>query len=285
MAGTDFVADFAASPQTIDFNGGTSHTSLAPGASIVVRLQAQVRNDVGSGATLTNPADVDWASKDGAPADSRVYDDGPRETNYTARHELRVEHPPGRPRSPRSVTPATARIGETLTYTCASRCRPRRSPISPDLTDAIATDGLRYVPGSAAISDVSGDPQTAAVLAGVTEDTSARSGLDPDLRSAVAHRQRRPSHPTGDTDYVFDLTFQMQVTGKDRSRAPGCGTRPPGRPLRRHGDVRLERRSGPAQLAGERDRDDRDNPSSTIDQEFQRRTRPSRRPRPSTAPS
>ena len=217
-AGTDFVADFAASPQTIDFNAGTSHTSLAPGASIVVNFTAQVRNDVGSGATLTNTADVDWTSKDGAPADSRVYDDGPNETNYT----LDTSSASITTRAAaltKSVAPATARIGETLTYTVRVTVPAETVAYAPSLTDAVATDGLRYVPGSAAISDVSGDPQVAAVLAGVTEDTSPAPGstLAFALQSPIDNAD--PSHPTGDTDYVFDLTFQMQVTGKADSGA------------------------------------------------------------------
>ena len=211
--GTDFAADFAASPQTIDFNGGTSHTSLAPGAAIVVRFTAQVRNDVGSGATLTNVADVDWSSKDGAPADSRVYDDGVNETNYT----LDTSSASITTRAAalaKSVTPATARIGETLTYTVRVTVPAETVAYTPGLADAIATDGLSYVPGSAAISAVSGDPQTLAVLTGVTEDTSPAPGSSLTFALQTPIDNADPSHPVGDSDYVFDLSFQMQVTGK-----------------------------------------------------------------------
>ena len=214
QAGTDYSSDFSGNPQTIDFNGGTSHTSLAPGASLVVRYSAQVRNDVGSGATLTNSADVDWTSKDGAPAGSRVYDDGVHETGYTADTDTASIQTQTAALT-KSVAPATARIGETLTYTMRVTVPAETVAISPDLTDAIATDGMSYVPGSATITNVSGNPQTGAALAGVTEDTSASPGSTIDFRFQSPIDNADPSHPLGDDDYVFDLTFQVQVTGKD----------------------------------------------------------------------
>ncbi len=214
VAGTDFASDFSGNPQTIDFNGGTSHTSLAPGASLVVRYSAQVRNDVGSGATLTNSANVDWASKDGAPAGSRVYDDGPREIGYTADTDTASIQTQAAALT-KDVTPATARIGETLTCTMRVTVPAETVAISPDLSDAIATDGMSYVPGSATVTDVSGDPQTHAVLAAVTEDTSASPGSTIDVRFQSPIDNADPSHPLGDADYVFDLVFQMQVTGRD----------------------------------------------------------------------
>ncbi len=211
--GVDYAADFAATPQTIDFDGGTSRTSLAPGASIVVAFTAQVRDDVGSGATLVNTADVDWASKDGAPAGSRVYDDSPQETNYTLDTSF-ASITTRDAALTKDVSPATARIGETLTYTVRVTVPAETVAYAPSLTDVIATDGLRYVPGSAAITYVSGDPQTAAALTGVTEDTThpaPGSTLDFALAGAIDNADPGPQ---GDTDYVFDLTFQMQVTGK-----------------------------------------------------------------------
>jgi len=214
VPGTDFTSDFSANPQTIDFNGGTSHTSLAPGASIVVRYGAQVRNDVGSGATLTNTADVDWASKDGAPGGSRVYDDSAQETGYTADTDS-ASITTQQAALTKAVTPATARIGETLTYTLRVTVPAETVAIDPHLTDAIATDGLSYVPGSAVLTDVSGQPQTPAVLAGVTEDASPSPGSTIAFQFQSPIDNADPSHPMGDTDYVFDLTFQVQVTGRD----------------------------------------------------------------------
>jgi fimbrial isopeptide formation D2 family protein/uncharacterized repeat protein (TIGR01451 family) len=226
VAGTDFTSDFSGNPQTIDFNGGTSHTSLAPGASLVVRYSAQVRNDVGSGATLTNSADVDWASKDGAPAGSRVYDDGPRENGYAADTDA-ASVMTRQAALTKSVTPTTARIGETLTYTIRVTVPAETVAIGPDLSDAIATDGMSYVPGSATVTDVNGDPQTHAVLSGVSEDTSASPGSTIDFQFQSPIDNADPSHPLGDTDYVFDLTFQVQVTGRDDVGAwlwdPGAG--------------------------------------------------------------
>ncbi len=214
VEGTDFASDFSGEPQTIDFNGGTSHTSLAPGASLVVRYRAQVRNDVGSGATLTNSADVDWASKDGAPAGSRVYDDAAQENGYTADTDA-ASIMTRQAALTKDVTPTTARIGETLTYTVRVTVPAETVAIGPDLSDAIATDGMSYVPGSATVTDVSGEPQTPAVLSGVTEDTSASPGSTIDFRFQTPIDNADPSHPTGDADYVFDLTFQVQVTGRN----------------------------------------------------------------------
>ncbi len=219
VEGTDFSKDFSGDPVEIDFNGGSSHTSLPVGDTITITYTAQVVPSPGASAAITDTADVDWASKDGSPAGSRVYDDsGPASswTEDTASETVYVRSAAIQ----KSVSPVTATIGQTVTYTVRVTVPSQTELLTPTITDAIATSGLVYVPGSAAVADVSGDPVQAATLSPTPPPNPVETrlpGSSTIVFTFVSPIDNAGTGGQGDTDYVFDLTYDVLVTGTDPS--------------------------------------------------------------------
>ncbi len=201
--------DFTSPPAlSIDFDA----VSLAPGQTITITYTAVVDPDVPASVNLANLSDIDWSSLPGTPAGSRRYDDNPAwESGYLADTDFTSISIASPTIVKTIVGPNPARIGDDVTYRL--RVTVPAETVLPDsyLSDTIATDGLTYNAGSAAFALVSGSPQIAAALSGVVFDDSPNPGSTVrfDLVAPIDNSSAAPT--TGDTPYVFDLTYTMRV--------------------------------------------------------------------------
>jgi len=211
-AGVGYVADLASRPITIDFSGGSTHTSLAPGATITIVYTARIVPGTGAGASITNTADVDWSTIDGTPVGSRRYTDTNQAATWTADSDnetIRV--------APAALVktcdPTSATIGDTVAYRLRVTVPAETRLLAPAITDAISTTGMVYVPGSASVSLVSGTPAAGAVLSGAVTETRLAGSSTLAFPLATPIDNADPTGPAGDADYVFDITYQVRVTG------------------------------------------------------------------------
>jgi len=212
--GVDFTKDFAGDPITIDFSGGTTHTSLDTDDTITVTYRVSLKPNTVAAAQITNTADVDWASLDGAPAGSRVYTDPEPSPGWpydTATKTVYVNAAT----VVKSVQPAALTIGETATYKVRVTVPTETDLHGPTLSDAVHTSGMVYVPGSAAVTYVSGDPVNPAVLAFVIPNPAETRLPGSSTLLFTFDTPIGNSDPggQGDEPYVFDLTYDMLVTG------------------------------------------------------------------------
>lgn len=198
-------------PPTVSIDFGT--ISLAKGDRITITYTAAIDPDVPAGITLTNTEDVDWSSLPGTPAGSRRYDDQGWEstwTNDTRSQSLTVDSPSI---AKTIVGPNPARIGDTVTYNLRVTVPKETVLPSSRLADAIARDGMTYVAGSAVTSLVSGSPETSATVASVGENDAPNAGSALTFNLAADIDNSSPAATTGDTPYVFDLTYRMVYEG------------------------------------------------------------------------
>ncbi len=208
---TSVTPSFGSTPTvSIDFDA----IALAKGDRITITYTADIDPNVPAGITLTNTTDVDWSSLPGTPAGSRRYDDRSWEsgwTNDTRSQSLAVTSPTI---AKTIVGPNPTRIGDTIAYNVRVTVPKETVLPSSRLADAIALDGLTYVPGSAATSLVSGSPETSATIASVSENDNAPNPGSAVTFNLVADIDNASSAATtGDTPYVFDLTYEMVYEG------------------------------------------------------------------------
>lgn len=202
-------ADFGTLPRVaIDFGG----VSLAQGASITIVYTVDIDPDVPAGMSLTNVSDVDWSTLPGTPEGSRRYDDAAWESYTGDTDDVTISV--SQPSIAKTVVgPDPARIGDTVSY--RMRVTVPAETVLPDayLVDTIASDGFTYVPGSAIVQHVSGTPETAAVISGVTFDDALAPGstLRVDLTSDVDNSSALAG--VGDTPYVFDVLIDFVYDG------------------------------------------------------------------------
>ncbi len=218
VSGTDFQENFGSNPLSIDFDGGSSDTNLAPGEIITILYSTTLGNDVGAGSHITNTEDVDWSSQDGVVSGERVYDDPSSENAYTDDTDT-ANATIGNASIVKSIvapTSGSAEIGETIDYRLRVTVPAETVLYSPTIRDVITTDGMEFVNGSTQVALVSGNPETAATIsAAPTVDSATPTPgatitftFDNDIDNANSGTQ-------GDTDYVFDVTYQMIVTEVD----------------------------------------------------------------------
>ena len=218
VSGTDFQENFGSNPLSIDFDGGSSDTNLAPGETITIVYSATIGNDVGAGANVTNTEDVDWSSQDGVVSGERIYDDSSAESGYTNDTDT-ANATIGNASIVKSiVTPASgsAEIGETVNYRLRVTVPAETVLYSPTIQDVIATDGMEFVNGSTQVTLVSGNPEVSATIstaptvdsATPTPGATITFTFDNDIDNANSGAQ-------GDADYIFDVTYQVVVTGLD----------------------------------------------------------------------
>lgn len=213
VEGVGYSKDFSSNALVIDFSGGITASSLPVNQSIVIDYTAIVDANIGAGTAITNNARVNWSSLPGSATGERDYSEANlTAVGYTAHRDSETITTTGATID-KTVTPAQATIGGVFTYRVRLTVPAESEAFTPSLVDSIATDGLRYVPGSAAVSHVSGDPVTPAVL--VPTVTESYSPLPAQLGFSFASPidNADPAAGKGDTPYVFDLTFQMRVTG------------------------------------------------------------------------
>lgn len=218
VSGVHYQENLAADPLTIDFDGGTTDTNLAPGASITIVYTTRMRDDIGAGATVGNVADVDWSSMDDVSTGERLCNDASQENAYTNDTDNAQVAISQASFEKSIVTPVSgnARIGETVMYKLRVTVPTETVLYDPRITDVVDADGMRYVDGSVSVSaPVTGSPAAAATItSSPTIDTASPNPgqtmtfvFDNDIDNAD------PGSPTGDTAYVFEVTYRMLVVG------------------------------------------------------------------------
>jgi fimbrial isopeptide formation D2 family protein/uncharacterized repeat protein (TIGR01451 family) len=221
-SGVNFSENFTSDPITIDFDGGTADTHLPPGATITIVYSAMTNNDIGAGASVINTVDTDWSTHDGTVTGERVYDDSSAESGYTADTDTAEATISAATFDKTITSPASgqATIGEIVTYRVRATVPAETVLYSPTIQDVIKTDGMEFI-GSVTVTDVSGSPETAAAISAMptvntsspTPGTTIDFVFDSDIDNANS------ASPTGDDPYVFDVEYQMRVTGLDDSSA------------------------------------------------------------------
>ncbi len=213
-AGTDYSVAYsgASGELSVDLEGGTSDTDIPAGSVLVINYTATVDGDVGAGSTLTNVASVSYNSRtDGTGRQiDRTTDPDDRNTDDSTVDVLDV-----------TITktiggPNPATIGDEVTYIYTIVIPSETVAYWPEIRDVIEADGIAYVAGSSSLSDVSGSPLAPAAFRGGTADPSEDYNdpvpgatftwlLDTIINAGPG--------ATGDTDYVFQLSFRARVTG------------------------------------------------------------------------
>ncbi len=219
VSGTGFLEDFTGDPLTMDFDGGTSDTNLAPGEFITIQYSVIIGGDIGAGASIGNIADVDWSSRDGIIIGERVYGDTAQESAYTSDTDSASVTSSTASITKTIVTPASgeAEIGEIVTYQLHITVPAETVLYSPTIQDVINQDGMQYVNSSTVINDVSGNPETAATVtaAPVIDNANPNPGSTVTFTFDNSIDNANSGAPTGDTDYVFNMTYQMVATAID----------------------------------------------------------------------
>ncbi len=191
---------------TVDFQS----VSLPLNKSFTIVYTADVDPEVGAGAALTNTADADWSTKPGSWPGERVFNDDTRwetRTLDTATHTIYT----AQAALTKSANVTTATVGDVITYTLEVTVPSETVLNTPYLLDTFAADGVEYVAGSAAVALVSGSPDVAASLSGVTTSTAGSGGtVRFDLNGAD---NADAGSADGDDPYVFKLTYDVLVTG------------------------------------------------------------------------
>ncbi|MDY0341490.1 MAG: isopeptide-forming domain-containing fimbrial protein, partial [Coriobacteriia bacterium] len=191
---------------TVDF----LDVSLPMNKSFTIVYTADVDPEVGAGAALTNTADADWSTLPGDVAGERVFNDDPSwesrtedtdtHTIYTAQAALT-----------KSANVMTATIGDVITYTLKVTVPSETVLFSPYLLDTFAADGVEYVADTAVVTLVSGSPDIAASISEVTTSAAGPGGTVRFGLSGIDNAD--DGDEDGDVDYVFELTYDVRVTG------------------------------------------------------------------------
>ena len=218
VPGVDYIADLSARPISIDFSAGTSQTSLPTNGTITITYTARIVRGTGAGAAIDNTADVDWSNAEGTPPGSRRYTDTDQASSWTRDTDsetVRVSAAALR----KTASPATATIGEVVSYRVRVTVPAETRLIAPPLSDVIATTGMVYVPGSAVLTHVSGTPATPAALTGAVTESRQPGSSTLTFPLAAPIDNSDPDTPVGDEPYVFDLTYDVVITGTSPSGA------------------------------------------------------------------
>jgi fimbrial isopeptide formation D2 family protein/uncharacterized repeat protein (TIGR01451 family) len=215
-----FQYNFSGNPLTINFDGTVSDTNLNRNETLTIKYKVQVDTNIGAGANLTNIADSDWSTQNGSQPDERIFNDSSKESSYTndtssasiniidAFFDKTITSP----------TPSEATIGDIISYKLTITVPVETVLYLPKIIDTISTDGMKYVSGSASINNISGNPETTATLNGSPiEDYSPLNGASITYNFNSPIDNANSSSPTGDTNYVFELSYNMVVTGLDDS--------------------------------------------------------------------
>jgi uncharacterized repeat protein (TIGR01451 family)/fimbrial isopeptide formation D2 family protein len=213
-AGVDYSVSYsgASGELSVDLEGGTSDTDIPAGSVLVITYTATVDGDVGSGSTLTNVASVSYNSRiDGSGRQvDRTTDPDDENTDDSTVEVDPVEI------AKSIIGPNPATIGDEVTYVYTMTIPAETVAYWPEILDVIYADGIAYVAGSSSLSDVSGSPLASAAFRGGTSDPGVNYGspipgatftwlLDTIINAGPG--------ATGDTPYVFQLSFRARVTG------------------------------------------------------------------------
>ena len=209
-------ADFSLSgsdPVSLDF---AENVSLAPGEKITVNYSVKIISDLTPGEALTNTADVDWSSQSGVFTGERLYDDSVN-PNYLDDQDSQTIFAamPVFTKTLLSPSDGKASIGDILTYKLRVEVPAETLMYNPQIVDTISTDGLEYVPNSAEINDISGNPETKATLSSVIFDGGGANTGKITFSTASLIDNADLATSVGDSDYIFEITYSVRVTGKD----------------------------------------------------------------------
>jgi LPXTG-site transpeptidase (sortase) family protein len=213
-SGSDFLENFTGDPIIIDFDGGSSETNLAPGEIITIEYTATINDDIGAGADIRNTADADWSSQDGSVSEERVYNDSSNEayTDDTNSTTINIEEAV-LTKSIDNPSSAEATIGDIIDYRLTVQVPTETVMHSTYIEDIITKDGLSYINGSASLSYVSGDPETPANLTNINFDANNPNPGNTLTFTLNDIDNADPAVTIGDTNYIFEISYQMRVTG------------------------------------------------------------------------
>ncbi len=187
---------------TVTVNAGVS---VPAGQDLVVTYTATVDGDVGSGATLTNDAYVDYRSESGAGR--HVTSTSDSSGSNLASSVVRT--PQVTATKTALDTPAT--IGDTVSYEIEMTVPAGTIMYDPSIVDVIDQDGIEYVPGSSALSRVSGpDPGPALSFIDAFQPSTDYDTPDP---GATFTWLLNDVDNSGGADFTFKLTFDCVITG------------------------------------------------------------------------
>lgn len=211
VEGTDYSRSYnAGSGQlTYDFEGGSTPTNIPVDQTLVITYDALVDGDVGSGATLTNTAYVEYYSEDGASGRHvRNGDD----SNNANRDSSSVQTPTAS-MTKTIVGPNPAHIGQVVDYQLQISVPEGTDLYGPDIVDVLNANGIEYLAGSSSLADISGNPTTPASFSGGSDPSVNYSTPNPGATFTWTLNDVKNTGPGVSGDYVFRLSFQCTVTG------------------------------------------------------------------------
>ncbi len=188
---------------TVTVNAGVS---VPAGKDLVVTYTATVDGDVGSGATLTNRAYIEYRSEAGAGRHVTKDDDSTNSNKASSQV-----------RTPQATMdkfidgPNPATIGDTVVYRVRVTVPNGTDLYGPTIVDVINRDGIEYVAGSSSLTDISGTPGTPASFSGSSNPTTDYNVPNPGATFTWSLNDVK--NGGAGSDYVFDLQFSCKVTG------------------------------------------------------------------------
>ncbi|MBN2027895.1 MAG: DUF11 domain-containing protein [Actinobacteria bacterium] len=194
---------------TWDFQTPTVSTALPAGGQLVITYTSQVDTGVGAGAVLTDLATVGWNTQ--ADGSGRVYPGTSNPADPNTDDETVTLAPETMVKGYVPAGPFT--IGDTVTFQLDVTVPQGMYVYWPEIVDAVSIDGVQYVPGSAALSLISGTPVTGASFDPATNpdpiiDTSPSPGT-----TFTWYLNNFIDNSGQPTDYVFRLSFDVVITG------------------------------------------------------------------------
>lgn len=184
-------------------------TPIPSGKSLVIEIRAWTDDDVMAGDALTDVTGASFATlADGTGRFFAMPETLPAAAGDSATTQIES---PTIVKSVVSGSPAT--IGDVVSYRLRVTVPEGTVLTTPQIVDTIAAGGMAYVPGSVALSDVSGAPVGPAALQGDGSWSAAASTLTIPLYPGEGRDTVDNSGANG--PYVFDVTYDMQVTGLD----------------------------------------------------------------------
>ncbi len=218
--GTDYVLSYDAftGELLVDFDdGGAVRTGIPappdPASKVTIDYTARVDSTVGAGASLRNDVEVTWSAQDAGTTPNRDY--GPATASATI-------HLPGITIEKSIVGTDTVPLGtgtaSQVTYRLTVTVPPHNLATGNNvnrLQDVVQQDGLEYVAGSTAMSDVSGNPTTPARFRdGSTSMEPAINWTSPNPGSTLTWDLADSISNLGKDDpYVFQVDFKLLATG------------------------------------------------------------------------
>ncbi len=187
-----------------------SSVSIGTTQTLILEYRVTLAPNVGAGVTLTNTADMNWASLPGAPAGSRSYVDGPYE-NWTADTSSFTTAAAPATITKRTSTAGPIRIGDTVTYSIDCTVPANTVMWWPAISDRMDKRGVTYVSESATITTRANPPSVPATFSVTSTPTITLTGGN---STTYAWTLADPIDNSGNPlPYAFTLSFSVRYNG------------------------------------------------------------------------